>query len=115
MDVALQYDPVKRCCDLVFNGRDFALDYTPGSAMLFSILAERRAANDDVLPDTVPDYTAPSTFIARRGADLAGDRAEPGGADYRALGEARRARYSGALRQSFALTFARVGRVMGAC
>ena len=67
MDVALQYDPVKRCCDLVFNGRDFALDYTPGSAMLFSILAERRAANDDVLPDTVPDYTAPSTFIARRG------------------------------------------------
>ncbi len=67
MDIALQYDPVMRRCDVVFNGRDFALDATPASAMLFSLLADRRAEPDDVLPDTVPDYLAPSTFIARRG------------------------------------------------
>jgi phage gp46-like protein len=68
MDVALQYDPVTGCCDVAFDGRDFALDDTPASAMLFSILADRRARPDDVLPDTVPDYTAPSTLMARRGS-----------------------------------------------
>ena len=67
MDVALRYDPVMRRCDVVFDGRDFAIDATPASAMLFSIFADRRALPDDVLPDTVPDYTAPSSFLARRG------------------------------------------------
>ena len=67
MDIALQYDPVKHRCDVVFNGTDFAVDNTQASAMLFSLFADRRAAPDDVLPDAVPDWGAPTTFIARRG------------------------------------------------
>ncbi|MHB1305383.1 MAG: phage GP46 family protein [Acidiphilium sp.] len=67
VDIALAYDPVKRRCDVVFNGRDFALDATPVSATLFSFLADRRAHPDDKIDDAVPDWSTPSTIMARRG------------------------------------------------
>jgi phage gp46-like protein len=76
-DVALAYDPVNHRCDVVFNGQDFAIDRTPASAMLFSILADRRARPDDVLPTPVPDWSNPSSLTARRG--WPGDALDPNG------------------------------------
>ena len=66
-DIAFAYDPVNRRCDVVFTGRDFALDATPASAMLFSLFADRRARADDPVTDAVPDWSNPSTLVARRG------------------------------------------------
>lgn len=77
IDIALGYDPVRRRCDVVFNGTDFATDSTPASAMLFSVLADRRARPDDVLPTPVPDWSNPSSFTARRG--YPGDALDPNG------------------------------------
>jgi phage gp46-like protein len=77
VDVALAYDPARKCCDVVFNGRDFALDATPASAMLFSICARRRARPDDVVPVQVPDWANPASFNARGG--WVGDALDPSG------------------------------------
>lgn len=76
-DIALAYDPAHRPCDAVFNGRDFALDATPASAALFSLFADRRAWADDPIVDAVPDWSNPSTMVARRG--WCGDFLSPNG------------------------------------
>jgi phage gp46-like protein len=66
-DIAFQYNPEARCCDVVFNGTDFAFDETPASAMLFSILAKRRANPDDTLPSPIDNWSEPASFTARGG------------------------------------------------
>jgi hypothetical protein len=76
-DVAIAYNQELRCCDVVFNGRDFALDETPASAMLFSVLAQRRARPDDVVPTVVTDWSEPSSLTARGGTPC--DALDPNG------------------------------------
>jgi phage gp46-like protein len=68
-DIAVAYDPTLRRCDLVFSGRDFALETTPLSAMLISAGTDRRARADDALPDafTELDIAGPSSLRGRRG------------------------------------------------
>ncbi|OYV89670.1 MAG: hypothetical protein B7Z57_11620 [Acidiphilium sp. 37-60-79] len=66
-DIALVYDPVLSRCDCVFAGTDFQLDATPISAVLFSTFADRRAHADDPIADAVPDWSNPSSLVARRG------------------------------------------------
>ena len=77
VDFALAYDPNRRCADVVFNGTDFALDTTPGSAMLMSVLARRRANPDDTLPVPVADWANPDSFNPRGG--WPGDALDPTG------------------------------------
>ena len=69
MDIAVSYDPTKRCCDVVFTGRDFARDATPASALLLSLGTDRRAHADDTLPDAYDDLNpaAPAGLLGRRG------------------------------------------------
>jgi phage gp46-like protein len=67
VDLALEYDPVLRVCDAVFDGVDFVLDDTPATAMLIAIGADRRARPDDTLPDTVTNDYRPSRLNAKRG------------------------------------------------
>jgi len=67
LDFALVYDPVSRCADMAFNGRDFVLDATPATPLIMSIGCERRARNDDTLPDDITNPLAPSTLMAKRG------------------------------------------------
>jgi phage gp46-like protein len=67
VDIQLAYDPVKKRCDVVFNGTDFALDTTQVSAVLMSIFTDRRANPDDALPDAVSDFADPQSFIKKRG------------------------------------------------
>ena len=69
MDIAVAYDPATRRCDLVFNGRDFARDATPLSAMLISLGTDRRARPDDALPDAfaATNPAGPATLLGRRG------------------------------------------------
>jgi phage gp46-like protein len=68
-DIAIAYNPTARCCDLVFTGRDFALDATPVSALLISLGSDRRARLDDVLPDaySAMNPAGPATLLGRRG------------------------------------------------
>lgn len=66
-DIAFAYNPELRCCDVVFNGTDFAVDETPASAMLLSLVANRRANPDDVLPSPVLNWSEPASFTARGG------------------------------------------------
>jgi len=79
MDIALIYNPALRCCDIGLNaaGTDFAVDNTPASAMLMSLLAQRRAQPGDVLPVDVPDWSDPVSLTARRG--YPGDALDPTG------------------------------------
>jgi phage gp46-like protein len=77
VDVMLAFNPALGCCDVVFNGTDFALDTTQASAVLFSLLANRRASADDILPTPVPDWQAPQSFFARQG--YPGDALSPSG------------------------------------
>jgi phage gp46-like protein len=67
LDCALSYDPVRRRCDLVFDGTDFALDDTPVTPVLTAVLLDRRAHTDDVLPATPRSGYAPAALNARRG------------------------------------------------
>ena len=85
MDIALAYDPATHRCDMVFNGRDFALDATPATAMLLSLGSDRRARPDDALPDDNADPANPASLIARRG--YPGDALDtPLGAQSRLIG-----------------------------
>lgn len=68
VDIQVAYDPDTHELDVVFNGTDFALDETPGSVLLLSLLTDRRAHPDDTWPVAVPDWANPSSFTARRGA-----------------------------------------------
>ena len=78
MDIALAYNQTNRCCDVVFTGTDFGLDYTPASAMLMSVCANRRAKPDDVVPTVVTNWATPQSFTARGG--YPGDALDPTGA-----------------------------------
>ena len=78
IDTALAYDPVRRRCDLVFDGTDFVLDATPVTPMLTAVGLDRRAHPDDALPDPTPNTYSPAILNARRG--WAGDALDPNGA-----------------------------------
>ena len=67
VEIALAYDPTLHRCDMVFNGRDFALDATPATAMLVSLGSDRRAHTDDDLPDSNADPANPASLSLRRG------------------------------------------------
>ncbi|MDA8049957.1 MAG: phage GP46 family protein [Rhodospirillales bacterium] len=77
MDIALLYDPVQRRCDVAFAGKDFVLDQTPASAMLMSLFADRRAHPDDEVPAGANLWSAPPSFVTRRG--WCGDGLDPQG------------------------------------
>jgi len=66
-DIALQYDPDTRRCDLVFENGDLRIDRTPATPMLLSLGLDRRAEPDDVLPDSLTEGTISSRFDPRRG------------------------------------------------
>lgn len=69
LDLALVYDPATRRCDLVLgDDGDLALDETPATPMLVSLLTDRRARAEDTLPDGTVAGAAPAAAIgARRG------------------------------------------------
>jgi phage gp46-like protein len=67
IDTALSYDPVRRRCDLLFDGTDLVLDDTPVTPVLLCTGLDRRAHSDDVLPDTTAQGYQPATLNARRG------------------------------------------------
>jgi hypothetical protein len=77
LDTALTYDPTRRRCDIAFDGRDFALDATPVTAVLTAVGLDRRAHTDDVLPDTLSGGYSPAALNARRG--WAGDALDASG------------------------------------
>ena len=77
LDTALSYDPARRRCDLVFDGRDFGFDTTPVTPVLTAVGLDRRAHTDDVLPATVPAGYTPAALNGRRG--WAGDAFDPAG------------------------------------
>lgn len=66
-DAALTYDATQGGLDAVFSGADFAIDTTPTSILLHALLVERRAHLDDTWPEPVPDWSNPTTLMARRG------------------------------------------------
>lgn len=67
IDTALAYDPVKRRCDLVFDGTDLVLDDTAVTPVLLCVGLDRRAHTDDELPDTSAQGYTPATLNAKRG------------------------------------------------
>ncbi len=77
VDIAMVYDPARRCADLAWSGGDFALDTTPATAMLIAIGSDRRARSDDTLPQTIDNPDAPVSLTARRGNP--GDALDPQG------------------------------------
>lgn len=65
LDLALVYDPAARRCDLVLgDDGDLVLDETPATPMLVSLLTDRRARPDDVLPSAAGE---PPAIGERRG------------------------------------------------
>jgi len=75
-DLALRYDAGRKCCDLVYDGRDFVLDSTAATPMLMALLSHRRANADDEVPDAAPATTlAPVSLTARGG--WPGDALDP--------------------------------------
>ncbi len=67
LDRALAYDPVTRRCDRAFDGTDCAIDMTPVTGLLMAVGLERRAHDDDVLPEPLPDRVAPARLDPWRG------------------------------------------------
>jgi phage gp46-like protein len=63
LDIGLTYDPVRRRCDLTFDGRDIVMDTTPLTPMLISVGCARRARADDELPTGSSDPTQPFPVI----------------------------------------------------
>lgn len=77
-DLALEYDPVTRRCDLACGeDGDLTVDETSITATILSAGLDRRAAPDDVLPAGRGDLLVPDTLVARRG--WAGDALDPAG------------------------------------
>jgi len=71
-DIALEYDPEARACDLALGEDcDLVIDETPITAMLISVGLDRRAAPDDELPAGRSKFLTPASFSERRGG--AGD------------------------------------------
>jgi phage gp46-like protein len=76
-DLAIAWDPARRCCDLVVDGADLAIDTTPVTPLLISLGSDQRAEPDDVLPDTVTEGSIAAGLNPRRG--WAGDALDPNG------------------------------------
>lgn len=72
LDIALAYDPANRRCDVVFNGRDFALDRTWQTPVLMSLGCDRRAHADDQLPQA-DDTLSPEAPLMNLRRGWAGD------------------------------------------
>ena len=77
IDRALAYDPAKRRCERVFDGSDCTLDASVLTPLLLAVGLDRRARDDDELPDTVTDDMAPFRLDAKRG--WCGDWLDPRG------------------------------------
>lgn len=79
-DLALNYDAEARRCDLAIgDDGDLVIDETPITPILLSVGLDRRAAEDDPLPQGRSVFLAPASFSERRGwpgdgLDAAGDR-----------------------------------------
>ena len=60
-DLALSFDAASRRFDLVLDAaaRNLALDATPASAMIMSVLCDRRARDDDDFPSPADPATPP--------------------------------------------------------
>jgi phage gp46-like protein len=68
LDIALAFDPVNNRCDLVFDGRDFAVDTTYQTPVLMSLGCDRRAHPDDPLPNAQTTLSPPvSPLNPKRG------------------------------------------------
>jgi phage gp46-like protein len=67
-DLAVSFDAASRRFDLVLDRatRNLALDRTPASAMIMSVLSDRRARDDDDF-QTAADPTAPPLLDPKRG------------------------------------------------
>lgn len=55
MDIALVYDANAKAFDLAIQGGDLATDSTLETAVLLSLYTDRRALDEDVLPDNGTD------------------------------------------------------------
>lgn len=75
--IALQYDAARRRADLRLSGGTLALDATPQSPALVSLLADRRARPDDPLPMPEAPLLQPDMLDPRRG--WCGDALDPEG------------------------------------
>lgn len=77
-DLALVYDPVTRRADLALGpDGDLVIDETAATPMILSIGLDRRAEDDDELPQGRTKFLTPATFSERRGA--IGDALDPNG------------------------------------
>jgi phage gp46-like protein len=82
LDIALAWDETRRCCDMVWENGDFALDTTPVTSMILALGCDRRARPNDVLPEpaayATPQPGQPSLLLnLRRG--WPGDALDPVG------------------------------------
>lgn len=66
-DIALRYDAMRGCCDMVFDGRDLVVDRTALTPMLVALGTDRRARPDDDIPNPDTDRLSPVTLQGRRG------------------------------------------------
>ncbi|MDO9501382.1 phage GP46 family protein [Falsiroseomonas sp.] len=76
-DLALTYRRELAAADLVWTGTGLGLDATPRSALLLSILADRRARPDDPVRLLAHDEAAPASLTLRGGS--AGDAVDARG------------------------------------
>lgn len=77
LDLALTYRRELAAADLVWTGAGLGLDATPRSALLLSILADRRARADDLVRLLAHDEAAPASLSLRGGG--AGDAVDARG------------------------------------
>lgn len=77
LDIALTYRRELAAADLVWTGSGIGLDATPRSALLLSLLADRRARPDDPVRLLAHDEAAPASLGLRGGA--AGDAVDARG------------------------------------
>lgn len=78
LDLALTFDKTQRRCDLTLAADfDLALDDTPIPAIILSVGLDRRAGDDDPLPEGRSQFLTPASFSERRGA--IGDALDPFG------------------------------------
>lgn len=60
LDAALQWDQTRQCCDMVWQGGDFALDQTPVTNMIMALGCDRRANPTDTLPEPGAGWATPA-------------------------------------------------------
>ncbi len=51
MDIAIQYDPATNSFDIALDGADVATDDTLKTAIMICLFTDRRAEDDDEIPD----------------------------------------------------------------